>query len=130
MGPIGPMEMVFLGIIALLLFGKRLPEVARSLGKGVTEFKKGLSGIEDEVDRATYNKPEPSNSSRPTPVEESVEPEAPKFEAAMASTTELPVVPPKEEAPAPREGGGSWRSANRTQDATAPKFTPPTSEPS
>ena len=37
-----------IGIIALLLFGKRLPEVARSLGKGVVEFKKGLNGIDDE----------------------------------------------------------------------------------
>jgi len=33
----------------LLLFGKRLPEVGRSLGKGIVEFKKGLAGIEEEV---------------------------------------------------------------------------------
>lgn len=35
--------------IGLLLFGKRLPEVGRSLGKGIVEFKKGLKGVEDEV---------------------------------------------------------------------------------
>ncbi|MHC4392100.1 MAG: Sec-independent protein translocase subunit TatA/TatB, partial [Planctomycetota bacterium] len=34
-------ELAVLGVIALLVFGKRLPEVARSLGKGVSEFKKG-----------------------------------------------------------------------------------------
>lgn len=45
----GPQEMVVVGIIALLLFGKRLPEVARNLGKGFSEFKKGMSGIQDEV---------------------------------------------------------------------------------
>jgi len=44
-------ELIVIAIIALLLFGKRLPEVARSLGKGVVEFKKGLKGIEEDVDR-------------------------------------------------------------------------------
>ncbi len=38
-----------LAIIGLLLFGKRLPEIGKSLGKSVTEFKKGLSGVEDDV---------------------------------------------------------------------------------
>ena len=47
----GPMEMMIIGGIALLLFGKRLPEVARSLGKGIVEFKKGVKGIDDEVDK-------------------------------------------------------------------------------
>ena len=46
---IGPPEMLFVAFIALLLFGKKLPEVARSLGKGVTEFKKGVQGIQDEM---------------------------------------------------------------------------------
>jgi sec-independent protein translocase protein TatA len=39
-------------IIGLLLFGKRLPEVGRSIGKGIVEFKKGLQGIEDDVSSA------------------------------------------------------------------------------
>ena len=45
---IGPPEMLLFGMIALLLFGKRLPEVARSLGQGLTEFKKGMRGVEDD----------------------------------------------------------------------------------
>ncbi len=45
----GPLEIVLIAMAALLLFGKRLPELAKSLGKGVTEFKKGLSNVEDEV---------------------------------------------------------------------------------
>ena len=49
MGPLGIPEMIVIGIVALLLFGKRLPEVARSLGKGVVEFKKGMNGIDDEA---------------------------------------------------------------------------------
>lgn len=36
--------------IALLLFGSRIPSVARSLGKSITEFKKGTQGIEDKPD--------------------------------------------------------------------------------
>lgn len=38
----GPWELAIIAFIALLLFGSRLPGVARSLGKGITEFKKGL----------------------------------------------------------------------------------------
>lgn len=48
---IGPAEMLFVAMIALLLFGKRLPEVMRGLGKGITEFKKGVNGIDDEMQR-------------------------------------------------------------------------------
>jgi sec-independent protein translocase protein TatA len=40
---------ILIAIVALLLFGKRLPEVGRSLGKGIIEFKKGLAGIEEDV---------------------------------------------------------------------------------
>ena len=45
---LGPTEMIILGILAVLLFGKRLPEVGRSLGRGIVEFKKGINGVEDE----------------------------------------------------------------------------------
>ena len=77
----GPMEMVIVGIVALLLFGKRLPEVARSLGKGIVEFKKGVRGIEDEVERSTYSAPTDSSfNSRPVADEPAEEVTAPKFE--------------------------------------------------
>jgi len=48
--PGGPGEWILIAGIALLLFGKRLPEVGRSLGKGIVEFKKGLKGIEEDID--------------------------------------------------------------------------------
>jgi sec-independent protein translocase protein TatA len=46
---LGPMEMMIIMGIAVLMFGKRLPEVGRSLGKGIVEFKKGLQGVEEEL---------------------------------------------------------------------------------
>ena len=45
---VGPMELAIVAVVVLLLFGSRLPSVARSLGKSVTEFKKGVNGIEDD----------------------------------------------------------------------------------
>ncbi|MCD4657575.1 MAG: twin-arginine translocase TatA/TatE family subunit [Planctomycetes bacterium] len=45
----GPLEIIIVLVILILLFGKRLPEVGKSLGKGFVEFKKGVKGIEREV---------------------------------------------------------------------------------
>jgi sec-independent protein translocase protein TatA len=58
----GPMEMLIVGMVALLLFGNRLPSVMRSMGRGITEFKKGINGIEDEVDAAARPKKEEISS--------------------------------------------------------------------
>lgn len=84
---IGTGEMLFFGIIALLLFGKRLPEVARSLGKGVTEFKKGISGVEDDIKGASYT---PARErSRPVPADEEASAvTAPKFQPPTSAPTE------------------------------------------
>jgi sec-independent protein translocase protein TatA len=40
-------------VIGLLIFGKRLPEVGRSLGQGIVQFKKGLKGMEEEIEEAS-----------------------------------------------------------------------------
>lgn len=47
---LGTTELLILAVIGLLLFGRRLPEVGKNLGKGIVEFKKGLKSVEDEVE--------------------------------------------------------------------------------
>jgi len=86
-GNLGPFEMLLVAGIALLLFGKNLPKVARDAGKAIVEFKKGMSGIESTIDDAVYAKSESSNASRPAPVEEKVESTAPRFEPPTSEPT-------------------------------------------
>jgi sec-independent protein translocase protein TatA len=83
---IGPQEMIIVGVIAVLLFGKRLPEVARSLGKGVVEFKKGISGIEEDLrtDNTSRYASTSSRSSRFNEIDDRDEATAPKFEPPAA----------------------------------------------
>ncbi len=81
----GPMEMLIIGVIAVLLFGKRLPEVGRSLGKGLMEFKKGVQGIEDEIGSASRTV---SSAARVSPAnEDRQEATAPKFEPPKSEPT-------------------------------------------
>ncbi len=54
----GGIEWIIILIVALLIFGKRLPEVMKSMGRGIVEFKKGVKGVEDDVEDAVEKKPE------------------------------------------------------------------------
>ena len=85
---IGSTEMMILMVIALLLFGKRLPEVARSLGKGMMEFKKGMYDIQDEVTSASSSR-SVSSQSRPIPADTREEAIAPKFEPPKYEPSEV-----------------------------------------
>jgi sec-independent protein translocase protein TatA len=52
LGNIGPLEIAAVLVIALIVFGpKRLPELGRSLGKGIREFRGSLSGDDDDEDQ-------------------------------------------------------------------------------
>ena len=85
---IGWSEMLILGVIGLLLFGKRLPEVARNLGKGMMEFKKGMYDLQDEVSTASRSSFS-SSQSRPIPADMREEATAPKFEPPKYEPTEV-----------------------------------------
>ncbi|MDY3558583.1 twin-arginine translocase TatA/TatE family subunit [Gemmata sp. JC673] len=87
---IGPQELLLLALLGVLLFGRRLPELGRSLGKTVVEVKKGLRGIEDEVSEPSSSRQsaEPESIKAPQRVTAST---TPRFDDVPAS----PSVPPK-----------------------------------
>ncbi len=65
---IGAMEMVLVAIVGLLLFGgKGLPDMARTIGKTIREFKKATSNVENEVRRVMNDEPAPKRRPRPAP---------------------------------------------------------------
>ena len=66
--PHNGMEWVVIGVIALLLFGKRLPGVARSLGTGIVEFKKGLKGGGEQAEAEAAAADEPKKLTDQTTV--------------------------------------------------------------
>lgn len=77
------MEWFIILAIALLIFGKKLPEVGRSLGRGIVEFKKGLKGMKEEMDE----------------VEQEVEEAARKAELEDKKTPPADAIREKEETP-------------------------------
>lgn len=53
LGSLGPMELIIILLIVILLFGgKKIPEIAKGLGKGIRDFKSSMSGSEAEEDKA------------------------------------------------------------------------------
>jgi sec-independent protein translocase protein TatA len=56
-------EWIVLLVLGLLIFGRRLPEIGRSVGRSIVEFKKGIKGIEEEIENESGNAP-PSRSSQ------------------------------------------------------------------
>ena len=56
-GNIGATEIIVIAVVALLLFGpKKLPEMMQSVGKGIKEFKKSLTEVEEEIKNSIDDK--------------------------------------------------------------------------
>jgi sec-independent protein translocase protein TatA len=82
-------EILFILGLALLLFGRKLPDVGRYLGRSMVEFKKGMKGLEDDIE-STGNLP-----SNPMPMEQPRPPQRvmtapPRFEDNPGNVTNQP----------------------------------------
>ena len=75
-----PLTLLVLGALAVLLFGERLPEVARSFGKGLMQVKNGVRGIQQEIENAVNSATSVDPSPRCHEPEDREEATAPKFE--------------------------------------------------
>jgi sec-independent protein translocase protein TatA len=68
MGLDNPLHIAFLVVILLLVFGaRRLPEIGRSLGSGLREFKQSVTGESHSPDQAPTLTPGPPQAQAPTP---------------------------------------------------------------
>jgi len=81
-GHLGWMEILIILGLGVVLFGKRLPEVGRYLGKGIVEFKKGLKGIEDDVEtvNTAHNNYQAPEAPKPPQPPQRIAATAPKFQ--------------------------------------------------
>lgn len=87
---LGTPELIILGMIGLLLFGRRLPEVGRSLGKSFVEFKSGLNDMKAElrdVDRLVDEQAD-------------YDPEPHPVDPVEHTAADAPEAPPEEDDPA------------------------------
>jgi sec-independent protein translocase protein TatA len=75
-----PLMLLVLGAIAVMLFGERLPEVARSFGKQFMELKNGVRGIQREIESAVNSVTTVDSSPHYSEPEQREEATAPKFE--------------------------------------------------
>jgi sec-independent protein translocase protein TatA len=95
---LGIQELILVGVVALLLFGKRLPEVARNLGKSYNEFRRGLQDIQSHMSDAYYSSTSSRSYSSPS-----------SYASPSSSST-------------------SSETYDDYEQATAPKFEPPPAE--
>ena len=115
---LGPMELILIMGLGVLLFGKRLPEVGRSLGRGIVEFKKGLNGVGDEFDGSSSGRSSSSyGGSRYSD-------DRPAGESTYSDTSV-----PKFELPGTASGSPATPAAGATDAASVPQMEYPAATP-
>jgi sec-independent protein translocase protein TatA len=82
-GSLGTPEIIVLLLLGVILFGRKLPDVGRYLGKSIVEFKKGVRGLEDDLDTGNASREQPVAQEQVRPPQR-VAATAPKFEDVPA----------------------------------------------
>jgi sec-independent protein translocase protein TatA len=93
-------QVILLLVIGIVLFGRRLPELGKSLGKSIVEFKKGMAGLEDEINAgSSAPKADAAPTEAPRPPQRITTPTAPRFDNAAPhfedTSTNVTPTPPK-----------------------------------
>ena len=83
---LGGPEVIVILVIGILLFGRRLPEMGKYIGKSIVEFKKGMHGLEDNIDGGAHASAAPSAPVEAIRPPQKVTATAPKFEDAPVNT--------------------------------------------
>jgi sec-independent protein translocase protein TatA len=85
---LGPTEMLIIGVVGVVLFGRKLPEVGKYLGQSIVQFKKGMKGLEDDIDGGSSPM---SAAAPPAPLSppQRVAATAPKFQDAPANPPQV-----------------------------------------
>ncbi len=97
----GHSEWLVLLVLGLLIFGRRLPEVGRSLGRSIVEFKRGIKGIEDEVET------ESSKSTGTPRLDEAATADEKRSRERLQEAGTEPAVEPVEKLEQVEAGGGT-----------------------
>jgi Sec-independent protein translocase protein TatA len=104
---LNPVMLAFLGVIAVMLFGEKLPDAARTWGKKFTAFRKNIQSIQDEIRSAA-------------------------FSATSELTSAMDIKTPDLSSPPSSSNGSKARRTRQSdedyEEATAPKFVPPPRE--
>ena len=92
---LGPMEVMLIFFLALIIFGpKKLPELGRTMGKGLREFRKGTSGLMDSLSEEPPKVAAPQQPVQQAPVQQAAPVAQPQAQAA--AQPQAPVQKPKE----------------------------------
>jgi sec-independent protein translocase protein TatA len=105
----GTTELIVIGLIAVMLFGKNLPDVGRSIGKQLGTLRKGIRGIEEEIRSTTGGLGIPTT----------------RFTSALSTLDSLTKTATSIPTPTPRSAVAEVVSD--LEEPTAPKFEPPPS---
>ena len=104
MGLDNPLHIAFLVVILLLVFGaKRLPELGRSLGSGMREFKQSITGESPPQQSALGAPPQQATIEQAAPQQAAAPQPAPEQPVAQPTAQEAAVAPPTPEQAAPKQ---------------------------